>query len=321
MITRRHFILALGLWPFAAGAQQGKVWRIGVLETISMTANASNLEAFLKGMLEHGYVERRNFVIDYRSPDGRIERFPNLAGELMRSGVDIIVARGTPATQAARDASKTIPIVATALGDPFVFASSLAHPGGNVTGLSSATTDTAAKRVEILREILPGVTKIAALMNMSNVALPPQWNETERAAKAFGLTAQLFDVRKTQDLSRAFESASKQHVKAVVLGQDGFIQAHAQDIVQLARKHRMPALYPSREYTGAGGLCSFGVSYADLYRRAAAYVDKIIKGTKPGDIPIEQPTKFDLTFNAKTAKELGLRISQSMLMRADKVIE
>ena len=317
-------LLALGLTsvPLAAVAQQaGKVWRIGMLETTSMALNAANLNAFLKGMQELGYVEGRNFVIDYRSAGGRADQFPELAAELIRGKVDLIVTRGTPATQAVRKLTQSIPVVTAAIGEPLLFVASVARPGGNVTGLSAFATDLSAKRVELLREMVPGVARIAALLNMSNAAAVPAWKETESAARSMGVQVQLFDVRRAEDLERAFEAAVKQRANAIVVGQDGLMQANGKLIVELAVKHRLPAIYSASEYVDDGGLFSYGVSYPDLYRRAASYVDKIMKGTKPGDIPIEQPTKFDLMINRKTAKVLGITIPPALLVRADRVIE
>jgi putative ABC transport system substrate-binding protein len=326
MNNRRKLLIALGagalIAPFGVFAQQqSKIWRIGVLETTSMTINAANLNAFLKGMRELGYVEGRNFIIDYRSADGRAERFPDLAAELVRGTVDLIVTRGTPASGAATKTTRTIPVVTVAIAEPLLFAASLARPGGNITGLSSIQPELSAKRLELLREMVPGVARIAVLMNMGNAALPPQWKEVETAARSIGVQVQLFDVRRAEDLDRAFEGAVKQRAKALVVGQDGLIQANGKHIVELAARNRLPAIYASSEFMDLGGLVSYGVNYPDLYRRAASYVDKIMKGAKPGDIPIEQPTRFELIINRKTAKALGLAIPQSLLVSADKVIE
>jgi putative ABC transport system substrate-binding protein len=315
-------LLALSATPLVSFAQQaGKVWRIGMLETISIVQNGANLNAFLKGMRELGYVEGRTLIIDYRSASGRTDQFPELATELVRGKVDLIVTRGTPATQAATKATRTIPVVATAIGEPLIFAASLARPGGNVTGLSPITTDLSAKRIELLREMVPGVARIAVFLNMSNAAAPPAWKETERAAQSLGVQAQLFDVRRAEDFERAFQAAAKQRANAIVVGQDGLIQANGKLIVELAVKHRLPSIYSAGDYVDDGGLFSYGVSYPDLYRRAASYVDKILKGAKPGDLPIEQPTKFELVINMKTARALGVTIPKAILYRADRVIE
>ena len=325
MTTRRQVVLAFAsgaLAPLVSFAQQPrKVWRIGILETTSMAQNAANMDAFQRGMRELGYAEGQHFVIDYRSADGRAERFPDLAAEMLRGRVDLILTRGTPATQAARNATASIPVVSAAIADPLMFVPSLARPGGNITGLSSVMTDLSAKRLELLREIVPGVPKIAVLMNMSNAALLPVWQETETSARSLGLQAQLFDVRRVDDLQTAFEAAKKQRRNALIVGQDGLIQANSKHVVELAARHLLTTIYSSSEYVELGGLISYGVSYPDLYRRVASYVDKIMKGSKPGDLPIEQPTKLELVINMKTAKALGLKIPQSVLLRADRVIE
>jgi putative ABC transport system substrate-binding protein len=315
-------LIALGATPLGSFAQQpSKVWRIGMLETTSMALNVANLDAFLKGMQELGYVEGQNFVIDYRSADGRDERFPDLAAELLRGKVDLIVTRGTPATQAAKKGTATIPVVTTAIGDPLLLVTSFARPGGNITGLSSFTTELQTKRIELIREMVPGAARIGVLMTMGNAAFPRQWKETERAARSLGVKVQLLDVRRAEDLERAFEAAVKQHANALVVGQDGLTQANGRHIVALAVKHRLPAIYYSSEYIDDGGLISYGPNYPDLYRRAASYVDKILKGAKPGELPIAQPTKFDLIINRNSAKRIGLTIPPALLARADRVIE
>jgi putative ABC transport system substrate-binding protein len=256
-------LIALGVTPLGSFAQQpSKVWRIGMLETTSMALNAANLDAFLKGMQELGYVEGRDFVIDYRSADGRDERFPDLAAELLRGKVDLIVTRGTPATQAAKQGTATIPVVTTAIGDPLLLVTSFARPGGNITGLSSFTTELQTKRIELIKEMVPGAARIAVIMNMGNAAFQPQWKETERAARSLRVEVQPLDVRRAEDLERAFEAAVKQHANALVVGQDGLIQVNGKRIVALAVKHRLPAIYQSSEYVDDGGLISYGVNAA-----------------------------------------------------------
>ncbi len=317
-------LLALGAasGPLCSVAQQpSKVWRIGMLETRSMAPNAANLDAFVKGMQELGYVEGRNFVIDYRSADGRNDRFSDLAAELIRGKVDLIVTRGTPATQAAQKATTTIPVVTTATAYPLLFAASLARPGGNVTGLTPLNTELQGKRVELLREIVPGLERLASLRNMGFTADLPWEKELERAARSVGIQSLTLDVRKREDIGPAFDRAVRQRVGALVLPLDTVFQTHSKLIVELAANHRLPVIYQSREFVVDGGLISYGVNYPDLYRRAAAYVDKIFKGAKPGDLPIEQPAKFDLVINLKTAKALGIIIPQSVLVRADEVIQ
>ena len=325
MNRRRKLIIAIGASalsvPFPSFAQQpGKVWRIGMLETRSMALNAADLDGLLKGMQELGYAERRNFVLDYRSADGRAERFPDLAAELIRGQVDLIVTRGTPATLACKKATTTIPVVTASLGNPLLVVNSLARPGGNITGLTSISSELQGKRVQLLKEIVPGLARLAHLQNMGNPSGAASWKEVDRAARSLGLQPQLLDVRKPEDFAPAFDRAVKQQAIALLVEQDGLMQAHEKLIVALAAKHRLPAIYQSREYVDGGGLISYGVSYADLYRRAAAYVDKILKGAKPGDLPMEQPTKFDLVINLKVAKALGITVPQSVLVRTDQVI-
>jgi len=328
MIDRRTFLAGAGAGhlaaPLTAEAQQaGKVHRIGMLETTSMALNAANIEAFRQGLRELGYVEGRNYIIEYRSADGRSERFPDLAAELVRLKVDVILTRGTPAVMAAKSATGTIPVVMAASSDPVLsgVVASLARPGGNITGLSSIVHEVSGKRLELIREVFPGVSRIAVLLIMSNPAEALQWKETEIAASSLRVQVQLLDVRKAGDFGRAFDAAIKQRAGALVVGLDTLTQTNHRFIVDLAAKHRLPTIYGTREFVDAGGLMGYGVSYPDLYRRAATYVDKILKGAKPADLPVEQPTKFDLVINLKTAKALGLTIPPSLLARADEVIE
>jgi ABC-type uncharacterized transport system substrate-binding protein len=326
-MKRREFLTLLGAaaaWPLAARAQQaGKVWRIGVLEPTAAALNTINFDAFRQGLHEFGYVEGKNLAIDYRSADGRIERFPELAAELVRRNVDVIVTRGTPAVMAAKDASATIPIVMAASGDPLRtgVVAGLARPGGNVTGLSAFAVELLVKRVEILREAVPGLTRIGYLHNMGNPIAPRQWEELKAAAPSLGIEFRLLDVRKLDDLEPAFATATAERVHALVVGNDTVTHANRRHFVELAARHRLPAMYLSRELVDVGGLMTYGVSYPDLYRRAATFVDKIFKGARPSDLPIEQPVKFELVVNLKTAKALGLVISESFLLRADEVIE
>jgi putative ABC transport system substrate-binding protein len=317
-------VLSLLAAPLTTDAQPpGKGYRIGMLETIPTAPNAANLDAFRHGLRELGYVEGHNLVIEYRSVDGRPERFPDLAMELVRLKVDLIVTRGTPAALAAKNATGTIPVVMAAIGDPLEtgIVASLARPGGNITGLSALVTDLQAKRLELLKELVPGAARIAALLNMSNPFNPPQWKETEMAAGSLGVQPQLLDVRKPEDVEPAFDAAITQRAEALVVGIEALIQANRQLIVDLAAKHRLPAIYASREFVDAGGLIAYGVSYPHLYYRAASFVHKIFTGTKPADLPVEQPIRFELVINLKTAKALGLTIPPSILFRADEVIK
>ncbi len=315
-------VLSTVVAPLAVNAQRPeKLYRIGVLERTSPAINAANLDGFRQGLGQLGYVEGRHFVIEYRSADGRDERFPGLAAELVQLKVDLILTRGTPAALAAKKATQTIPVVMTGTGDPVGqgIVASLARPGGNVTGLTVSVTETTAKRVELLKELVPRVARIAALYNMSNPAIPPQWAEVERAARSLGVQPQLLDVRKPEDLGPAFDGAIRQRADALLVGLETLTQTNQQLIVGLAAKHRLPAIYASREF--AEGLVIYGVNYPEHYRHAASFADKIFKGAKPTDLPVEQPTKFELVVNLRTAKALGLTIPPPLLLRADQVIQ
>jgi putative ABC transport system substrate-binding protein len=326
MISRREFLvfisgLAAAL-PVVARAQQvGKVYRIGILEPIPAAQNAANLDALREGLRNLGYVEGQNLVIEYRSADGRAERFPDLASELVRLKVDLIVTRGTPAVQAAKKAAGTIPVVMAATGAPFLVVASLARPGGNVTGMTTLSAELIGKRIELLKELVPNLSRLALLHNIGNPMSPPEWEETKAAARSLALQVVLLDVRNEEDLHRAFEVAVQQHVDALLIGADGLTQAHQRTIVDLAARNRLPAIHPSSDFVEIGGLVSYGVNYPHLYFRAASFVDKILKGAKPADLPVEQPTKFELAINLKTATVLGLTIPPMLLVRADEVIE
>ena len=290
MNYRRRLLVALGasalVPPLASFAQpQDKVWRIGMLETRSDVLNAANIDAFRQGLLELGYKEGQNLEIVYRSSDGRDERFPSLASELVRLKVDLILTRGTPAALAAKRATRTIPVVMAARADPVGsgLVASLGRPGGNVTGLSSADIEVYAKRFELLRAVVPKVARIAAIFDMSNPVIPPQWHVVEATARSLGIHAQLLDVRRPQDLARAFDAAAKQRAEALIV--------------------------------------EWGASRRGISERSLTFVDKIFKGAMPSDLPVEQPTTFELAMNLKTAKALGLAIPQSLLQQADQVIE
>ena len=326
-MRRRDFVILLGggaavAWPVAVRAQQsGRVWRIGVLETTSMALNAANFEAFRQSLRHLGYIEEQNLIIEYRSAEGRGERFADLAADLLRLNIDVIVTRGTPAVLAAKEATTTTPIVMAAMGDPLMVVASLANPGGNITGLSGYTTGLEEKRAEVLKELVPGAVRIAGLYNMGNPVVPPLWNELQTAARKLGLMPQLLDIRKVEDIAPAFADATSQHVDVLIVSVDALTQKNRSFIAQLAAGHGLPAIYVSKEYIDAGGLIAYGPHYPDLYRRAAIYVDKILRGASPSSLPVEQPTKFELIINLKTAKALGIEVPPTLLARADEVIE
>jgi putative tryptophan/tyrosine transport system substrate-binding protein len=326
-MRRRKFVTGLGCaaaaWPLAVRAQQqaGKIFRIGILEPVPLAQNEANLNALRRGLRDLGYVEGRSLFIEYRSADGRAERFPDLATELLRLKVDLLVTRGTPAATAAKNATETTPVVMATMGGPGAIVPSFAHPGGNITGVITFSTELSAKRVEILKELVPSISRVALLHNMGNPAVPPEWDETKTAARSLGLQAELLDVRNDGDLGRAFELAVRQHVDALVVGADGLTQMHQQTIIDLMARNRLPAVYPAREFVDAGGLIAYAVNYPDLYFRLASLIDKIFKGAKPAELPVEQPTKFELVINLKTVQALGLTVPPALLARADEVIE
>jgi putative ABC transport system substrate-binding protein len=272
-------------------------------------------------MQEQGYAEGEAFALEYRSAEGVDQRFPELAQDLVSRRVDLIVTRGTPAALAAKRATSTIPVVMIGVGDPVGsgLVASLAHPGGNVTGLSAAVTEIFPKRVQLLRDLIPRTSRIAVLFNMSNPALPAQWRVTESAARSLAIEPLLLDVRKVEDLEPAFVTAIRQRADAMIVGLDTLTQANQAVIVELAARHRLPAIYASTEFVR--GLIAYGVNYPEMYRRAAAYADKIFRGARPADLPVQEPTAFELAIDRRTARALGLTIPPSLLLRADHVVE
>ena len=325
-MRRREFIALAGaaiasLPATLASAQQGKNYRIGILEPIPAEQNASNIDALREGLRRLGYVEGQNLIVEYRSADARAERFPELASELVRLKVDLIVTRGTPAVQAAKNASRTIPVVMAAMGAPLLVVDSLSHPGGNVTGLTTFSAELIGKRVELLKELIPNLSRLALLHNMGNPMSPPEWEDTKASARSLAVQSMLLDVRNEDDLPRAFQTAVQDRVEALLIGADGLTQAHQRTIVELAARHRLPAIHPSSDFVQIGGLMAYAVNYPNLYFRAASFADKIFKGANPGELPVEQPTRFELVVNLGTAKALKLTIPQSILLRVDEVIE
>jgi len=325
-LDRRRILVAItACLCGAAGqtsAQSGKVYRIGLLETTSASANKENLEALLRGLREAGYVEGKNIVIDYRSVDGRPERFPELAADLIRARPDVIVARGTNATVAAKKQG-SVPIVMTSSADPVAahVVPDLAKPGGQVTGLTSIVSELDGKRLEIMQQLRPDARRFAVMLNFGNPAASPQRADIERAAAKLKVEALFFDVRDREGLRRAIEEAAAKGVGGVFLSTPEVSAINRRMAVELLSKHKLAGIQETREFPTNGGLMSYGVYYPDLYYRAAAYVDKILKGTKPGELPIERPTKLELVINLKTAKEIGVTIPRELLVRADEVIQ
>jgi putative ABC transport system substrate-binding protein len=315
--------IALLAAPLAASAQQaGKVHRIGLLGTGS-PSDTSRIDAFRQGLRELGWVEGQNIVIEYRCAEGRFDRLPELASELVRLKVEIIVAAPTP-TVAAKNATETIPIVMTNVGDPVGLGliASLARPGANVTGLSYRVgVETMGKALELLKETVPKVRRVAILSNPANPAQPITVRDVKVAARSLGVQLQLLEARGPNEFDGAFAAMAKDRVGALLVVADSMFIVHRTRVADLAAKNRLPAAYGLREHVEAGGLMSYGPSSPDNYRRAATYVDKILKGARPADLPVEQPTKFELVINLKTAKALGLTIPSSLLLRADEVIQ
>ena len=331
-MRRREFITLLGGAMAASSAfcrrtahaqPTSKVYRVGILETNPPLTNAANFDALRKGMMELGYTEGQSLFFDYRSVDGRNERFPDLVAELVRLKVDLIVTRSTPAVLAVKAATTTIPVVMAATANPVGdgIVASLARPGGNMTGLSSFHIELSTRRLEMLREMIPGIALVATLSDPSNPVTLGQQEDVRRAAQPLGIATRFLGARNSEELGPAFEAAAKEKVEALIVQNSAPTQANLQLTVDLAARHRLPAIYASKEFVDAGGLMTYGVSYPDLYRRAATYVDKILRGAKPADLPIEQPTKFELALNLNTAKALGLTAPDKLLARADEVIE
>jgi len=315
--------LSLILVPLAAEAQQARVHRMGFISSASSSAMAARDEAFKQGLRALGYVVGQNITIEYRWADGQNERLPGFAAELVNLKLDVIVTHGGVATRAVQQASTTIPIVIAAADDPLAagLVASLARPGGNITGLSLMTPDLTAKRLELLKEILPELTRVAVLWNSGNPVSEPELRKAEAAARSLGLQLQSLGMRDPHEFASAFSSVKRERAGALFVLPDAMFFGRRKEIVDLAASSRLPLVAHLREFADAGGLMTYGPNVADVHRRAATYVDKILKGAKPADLPIEQPTKFELVINLKTAKALGLTIPQTLLVRADQVIE
>src|SRR5262245_41743491 len=327
-IGRREFVTLLGggavAWPMAARAQQaGKLPTIGYLGGGTPLTESQRVAAFVQRLRELGWTEGRNVAIEYRWPEGRNDRVAEIAVELVRIKVDVIVTTGTPAALAAQQATSVIPVVMTTVADPVGsgLVASLARPGGNVTGLSLQQADLAGKRLELLREVIPALRRLAILANIGNPNAVPEMGEVRAAARTLGLEVAVFEVRRTEDIAPAFEALIKDRSEALYVVGDSLLRTNRIRLNTLALGARLPTSYTNREFVEVGGLMSYGPNFADLSRRAAEYTDKILRGAKPADLPVEQPNKFDLVINLVAAKALGLAVPPTLLARADEVIE
>ena len=330
-MNRRDAVLALtalGLAPLGAYAQrQTKVWRMGFLYGRSRPTPSNPepyLDAFLQGLRDLGYVEGRNLVIEWRFADGKFARFAGLAAELVKMNPDVIVTSTTAAAHALNRTTSTIPLVFAALFDPVGsgLVASLARPGGNITGASSMVIDVVAKQVELLKSTTPALVRLAALHNPVSTAIyPSTMNNIQAAAERLGMKTIAVSASSPEDIGRAFATIARENAGAVIVTPDTFLISQRSKIAELAVSNRMPTMNSFQEDVSAGGLMSYGPDLADVYRRGAAYVDKIFKGAKPANLPIEQPTKLELVINLKTARAIGITIPQSILLRADRVIE
>jgi putative ABC transport system substrate-binding protein len=328
-MIKKIFYVALSAMLFAAcssaeAQQPNKVPRIGYLVTSSLSPNSARIEAFRQGLRALGYIEGKNIVIEWRSAEGKADRLPSLATVLVRLKSEVIVTGGPLPTRAAKEATTTIPIVMTQDPDPVAngFVASLSRPGGNITGLSTLAPELSGKQLELLKEIIPKLSRIAVLGTSTQPGSAQRLKEIELAAEAFGVKLQYLDIQDPKDIETAFRAASKKRADAVlVMVAGGVTVSHRTQITELAVKTRLPATYYSAEFVEAGGLMSYGVNFTDLAWRAATYVDKILKGAKPADLPVEQPVKFEFIINLKAAKQIGLTIPPNVLVRADRVIK
>jgi putative tryptophan/tyrosine transport system substrate-binding protein len=323
MNLRRALIAILTAIAWTALPAAGQIPKVGYIATASPESTKHLLDAFRAGMRERGYVEGQNVVMEYRWADGTSLRLEDLAAELVRTKVDVILAWGTPASAAAKKATSTIPIVMTAVGDPVgaSLVANLARPGGNVTGLTNSDVGLAAKRLELLKTIVPGLSSVGVLKNPSNPSSALQYQETQAAAKLLGIGLHAMDVRSPQDFEAVFAAAAKARVSAMIGLGDPMFVSHRDQIAGLALKSRLASAFPRAEIAQAGALMAYGPSNVDQFRQAAGYVQKILQGAKPGDLPIEQPARMELVINLRTAKGLGLTLPASLLVRADVVID
>ena len=317
MTSRRTFLagaVALAAAPAVApplAAQERRLVRIGMLETVPIAANNANLAELHKGLKELGYEEGKSYVVLYRSADGRTERFPALANELARQKVDVFLTRGTPATLAARDTESGVPVIASAIADAI----------DGVTGLTSNVAEIGAKRLEILRAVAPSIKRVGSIVNPDNPAAMATWKVLEATAQSMNLKADMIDVRRPEALASSLEAAVKGGVDGFVFGIETLTQANQALLIDVAARNRTPAVYAARHFVEAGGLMSYGVLYSNLYYRSASYVDRVLKGAKAADLPIEKPNKFELVINRKTAHALKIVIPPDLFLRSDDVIE
>jgi putative ABC transport system substrate-binding protein len=324
-MKRRHFIVltVAAALPTVLGAQQlAKLRRVGILSSLTPSTSAAWNESLKRGLRELGWLEGQNIAFEYRYAEGKSDRLPDLAHDLLRLKVDVIVTAVTPEALAAKHATKAVPIVMASAGDPIAtkLVESLARPGGNVTGLSAINSELGGKRLELLKEVAPRLATVAVLWNPQSAVSTVNWNETQASARRLGLRLQSLEVRNVNDFEGRLADAARAQAGALAVMPDPVFAGNLKLIAELAAKNGLPSIYLYSEFPEAGGLLSYGPDRADLFRRAASFVDKVLKGAKPGDLPVELPTKFELVVNRKTARAIGLTVPQSLLVRADRVI-
>jgi putative tryptophan/tyrosine transport system substrate-binding protein len=326
MVTRRSFVagmLALLSQPMAAQEKKaGRVLRVGVLDPLPLAANAANLEQLRKGLRDAGYTEGQNLAIEYRGSEGRAGRYARLAAELVHLPVDVLVVRGTPAALSAKHATRELPIVALGVNDPVDtgLVASLERPGGNVTGIAFLIKDLETRRVDVLRALAPKTRRIAGLMNITNPAIAHAWKMLEDAARRFKLDAVLVEVRRPSEIAAAFDAARLREADALVVQAGALGGPYRHSVIELAARHRLPAIYSARQYVDAGGLVSYGLDAGQLYYRAGAFVDKLAKGARPAQLAMEPPPRFELVINRKTLRALDLVIPPDLLLRSNEIV-
>ena len=327
MNNRRKLVIALGAGGFAPitllSQQRPKVARIALLFTLSVSLNKQRVEAFQQGLRERGYVEGKNIVIEYREADGHVVKLPQLVDDLLRLKVDVIVTAGPSVTAAAKNGTTSVPIVMAWDEDPVGngFVGSLAKPGGNVTGLSSVSPEISGKRLELLKEIVPKLSRVAVVGDLTQPGNKQGLGETEVAAKMLGVKLQYLNAHAPEDIDRVFKAALMERAEAMLVQANRAFYSQRDRVIELSAKNRLPTMYAQVEFVDAGGLIGYAANVSDMYRRAAYYVDRILKGAAPADLPVEQPTTFELVLNMKTARALGLTIPPSVMVRATRVIE